>query len=156
MKIKEFKNSLEQSFHFEFLNYEVDIVIELEGDEPIEGFGKILGLVTSWDKGFFEQLEPMLFGYYDETLAMCGEECPVIQTKKDIWGFLRIGAIYLFLYEGQYYAMVSGGCDWEGEHGLEFDVNEMNQILYVGSFISNGFHEDPGNPSTHNYVAYNL
>nr|WP_221274575.1 hypothetical protein [Thaumasiovibrio subtropicus] len=83
---------------------------------------------------------------------MYGEKYPAIQMSEDIWKFLRIGTITLFSHDEQYYAMANGSCEWEQEHGLEIDVNEFNQVLYVGSFISNGFHENPENPSTYNYV----
>lgn len=113
MKIAEFRENLEQSWFCEFLNTEIDIAIELGEGDAIEDFETILENVQSWKEAFFKRLEPMLFAYCDETLAMCGEDYPSIENERDVWKFIHIGSITLHSHEGNHYAMASGGCEWE-------------------------------------------
>ena len=138
-----------------YLGYEIEVSIDLEDGDKIEDYTSLVKTVDSWNDSFFKNLEPMLFAYYKNTLIMCGENEPVINNPSEIWKFLRIGSLSLLSNEEKRFILASGYCDWETEHGLEIDINENNQVVYVGSYISNGFYEDPNNPSTHNFVDGN-
>ncbi len=156
MNISEFSNSATYDWYCDFLGYDIEVSIELEGCEERQNFSAILQNVSDWNKSFFRELEKYLFAYYDETIAMCGESEPVISIPSNVWKFVKIGSISIFSKNGHQFAQGSGWCEWEEEHGLEFDVNKTNQIVYVGSFISNGFYEDPDNPSSYNFIGENV
>lgn len=58
--------------------------------------------------------------YYDETLKF-GYTNPLdIKTTEDIWNFVHPSEIVIHWDEkGDFYLLVSCGCDWEEEHGLQ-------------------------------------
>ncbi len=156
MEISDFKLSKTQNWFCEFLGYEIEVNLEIDDEELIEDFKYLVNEINKWDAGLFRKIQPMLFSYYQDTLLCCGETEPVIDNEEDIWEHVSIGALYLFSHDSLCYVMASGGCDWEEEHGLEIDLDETGRILYVGSFISNGFQSDPKNPRHGNYVKANL
>ena len=155
MKIEDFQNDNKHDHYFEFLDYEVEVNLELEHGEKKDDFGLLVNNINAWSNSFFKHLEPMLYAYYENTLIMCGESEPIIESPSDIWRFMRIGSLMLHSNESEYYILASGWCAWEEEHGLEFDVNSSNEVVYLGSFINNGFYEDPKNPSPHNFIEGN-
>ena len=155
MEIGDFGNSRKVSWFCDFLGYEIEVQLEVEPEEKAEDYANLISQINKWDSSFFKKLEPMLFAYYENTLLMCGEEEPIIKSPENVWQHIRIGSLILFSHESVCYVMASGYCAWEEEHGLEIDVDETNSVHYLGSFISNGFHENPNKPSYGNYVQGN-
>lgn len=97
MYIRDFEEKKEQSWFCDFLGYEIVIVLNIEPDEKIEGFSNLLDNVTKWDSSFFKKLEPMLYAYYKNTLLMCGETEPVIDSPESIVAICRYWVTKSFL-----------------------------------------------------------
>ena len=153
MKISDFSQSNEHSWFCKFLGYEVEVNLEIEEEENFGDFENIVCNIEQWDSNFFQVLEPMLFAYYKDTIRLTGESELVIDSPTKIWKHIYIGELNIFSHDSIYYVLLSGNCDWEKEHGLEIDVNENAKVLYVGSFIGNGFRADPNKPKYYNYVT---
>ena len=150
MNLSNFKHSNTYNWFCDFLDYKIEVNLNSEG--PINSYSEIIKKINEWDNNFFIKLESMLFDFYEDTLIMCGETEPTINSKADIWGFMRIGSIEIINDGSEKFIMLTGGCDWEEEHGLEIDINENGRVLYVGCFIGNGYSDDPDNPMYSNFV----
>ncbi|WP_196139580.1 hypothetical protein [Aliikangiella sp. G2MR2-5] len=146
MKIKK------QSWYSEFLGYEIEVNLRVDEDESAEKLVQLLASIEEWDVSFFGNLEPMLYSYYKETLLCCGETEPVIDSQDKIWKYVRVSELQIFSHHSRSYVMACGSCDWEEEHGLEIDIDEFGKVVYVGSFIGNGFRANPDNPEYGNFV----
>lgn len=153
MDISHFKNSKTHIWFCDVLGYEIMVKLEVEKNETVESYSDLIRCINKWDVKLLDKLEPIIFDYYEDTLLMCGETESQIESPKDIWAYLKISSLKIFTHGSAFYVMADGFCDWEVEHGLEIDFNEFFDILYVGSFIGNGFYEDPKNPSYGNYVC---
>jgi len=62
----------------------------------------------------------MVKHYYDETLKLGYTKPLDIKASEDIWNFVHPSEIIIQWDEyGDFYIIVSAGCDWEEEHGLQ-------------------------------------
>jgi hypothetical protein len=63
-----------------------------------------------------------------------GEEPPVrLRKRKDVWKHVRLGQVFIPEHgtTSDRYVFVSGGCDWEEEHGLEL-LFKNERLFTVG------------------------
>lgn len=152
MTPEDFRESRSRTLHVEFLGYEVDVEAEV-ADSELDRLADVIENVVRWNEAFFGKLEGMLLDYCRTTLRNCGETEPVVRTSDELWRNVRIGSLVLLRHDGASFVMASGRCEWEIEHGLEFDVDATDRVLYVGPFIGNGFHEDPDEPNPMNFAS---
>ena len=62
----------------------------------------------------------MVKNYYDQTLKFGYTQPLSIKDNEDIWNFVHPSEIIISWDEkGDFYVVVSAGCDWEEEHGLQ-------------------------------------
>ena len=111
-----------------------------------------------------------LFAFYKQTIQDHGEEDVVERmngvrpTLETIWNHTRIGKIFFSDFDAEkyvakrtFYLMLSGGVDWEQEHGLVMSWLEGRRLVKVDAFDDHPAHYYPlGTPESERFVFQGL
>ena len=72
---------------------------------------------------------------------MTGLNEPKIDFPSGVWPHVRPSVVIIPEYENgdNTYVQIELNCDWEVEHGMEWDIRNAKDVLYVGPFEGNSF-----------------
>lgn len=94
-----------------------------------------------WPDQLFRNLEAPIYRYYRQFIELTGLNEPKIDSPSGVWPHVYPSTIIIPEYENgdNTYVQIELNCDWEVEHGMEWDIRNAKDVLYVGPFEGNSF-----------------
>lgn len=130
-----------------------------EIDEHEDEIAATLANFLSMAPERINDLKAHLFAFYQDFFLDVGDdlldEMPYQENDENILDFISLSRVTLSHSEQtkRCYMVVSGGCDWEIEHGLSVSFENGNRLVWVGEASGDLYHTDAkGNVDTENLI----
>ena len=87
-----------------------------------------------------EQVKEHVFAYYQDLLLDIGEDClddmPPLENADDVLAYVHISGLGISISQRtkKFYAVYSGGCDWEIEHGIMISFRNGKELAMVSGY----------------------
>lgn len=133
---------LDGTIRFAKFDRDVNLVVECDVIENISPPQRdAVTQFLDWDTELFNALEPPIFRYYRGFVEMTGLEEPRIVTANAVWPHVHPLGVIIPEYENGHntYVQLELNCDWDIEHGMEWNIRNAKDVLYVGPFEGNCF-----------------
>lgn len=115
--------------------FDKNLEVWIEEDVSIEYVNLCAKSLNCMGDNLIEDICKAAISYSEKFCEMIGQEPPKIEKMRDILQYVEFGSMHIDEPEdvGVPVVHLTGGCEWEQEHGIEVIVRN-GELIYLGAY----------------------
>lgn len=135
-----------------------DQTVRLALESALDDYDKrCIETFFSWGETLLSQLQTATFDYYEDREFACGGfEDLKITSPDQIWQHCKPTYIHFVAsekYPSSTFIDVELVCDWEPEHGMQWLIKNIDELMYVGPYYGLASTDEKVHIGLGNYAA---